>query len=347
GLAAPAGRLADPARDRALRRPGVARHDHYPHERAPSLLCPARPPGAKIRRRRRPSRLHLVGRDPYRQQARMAGLDPAAANVEAPPRPTASYGGRHRQSARRAGDVSRRHAVSHPRLERARHDRPGGFVRLHPHDQRRRRRPLQPCKGGLPGRRHPLKITAPAVRFGPGAFLSGNCASMFAAMNAYSPVAAPPLIDPFGRTIAYVRASVTDRCDYRCVYCMSEDMNFLPKRDVLTLEELDRLCSAFVALGARKLRITGGEPLVRRDIMRLFRSLSRHLASGALDELTLTTNGSQLERFASELVDCGVRRVNVSLDTLDAGKFRAITRWGDLGKVMAGVDRAQAAGLSV
>ncbi|MGA2792314.1 MAG: GTP 3',8-cyclase MoaA [Roseiarcus sp.] len=166
-------------------------------------------------------------------------------------------------------------------------------------------------------------------------------------MNAHAPVVAPSLVDPFGRTISYLRVSVTDRCDFRCVYCMSEDMNFLPKRDVLTLEELDRLCSAFVALGARKLRITGGEPLVRRDIMRLFRSLSRHLASGALDELTLTTNGSQLERFASELVDCGVRRVNVSLDTLDAVKFRAITRWGDLGKVMAGVDRAQAAGLSV
>jgi cyclic pyranopterin phosphate synthase len=128
---------------------------------------------------------------------------------------------------------------------------------------------------------------------------------------------------------------------------MSEDMNFLPKRDVLSLEELDRLCSAFVALGTRKLRITGGEPLVRRDIMRLFRSLSRHLTSGALDELTLTTNGSQLERFAGELVDCGVRRVNVSLDTLDTAKFRAITRWGDLGKVLAGVDRAQAAGLAV
>ena len=166
-------------------------------------------------------------------------------------------------------------------------------------------------------------------------------------MNAHAPVVNPSLVDPFGRTIAYLRVSVTDRCDFRCVYCMSEDMNFLPKRDVLTLEELDRLCSAFVALGVRKLRITGGEPLVRRDVMRLFRALSRHLAGGALDELTLTTNGSQLERFASELADCGVKRVNVSLDTLDAGKFRAITRWGDLGKVMAGIDRAQAAGLVV
>ena len=167
-------------------------------------------------------------------------------------------------------------------------------------------------------------------------------------MNAHAPVAAAaPLVDPFGRAITYLRVSVTDRCDFRCVYCMSEDMNFLPKRDVLTLEELDRLCSAFVAMGTRKLRITGGEPLVRRGIMRLFGSLSRHLASGALDELTLTTNGSQLERHARELADCGVRRVNVSLDTRDAAKFRTITRWGDLGKVMAGIDAAQAAGLSV
>ncbi|MDJ1159819.1 GTP 3',8-cyclase MoaA [Chelatococcus sp. SYSU_G07232] len=156
-----------------------------------------------------------------------------------------------------------------------------------------------------------------------------------------------PLIDPFGRTITYLRVSVTDRCDFRCVYCMAEDMHFLPKRDLLTLEELDRLCSVFVGRGVRKLRITGGEPLVRRDIMHLFRSLSRHLASGALDELTVTTNGSQLARYATELADCGVRRVNVSLDTLDAAKFRATTRWGDLGKVMAGIDAAQAAGLAV
>jgi GTP 3',8-cyclase len=167
-------------------------------------------------------------------------------------------------------------------------------------------------------------------------------------MNAVAPiVAAPALVDPFGRAVTYLRVSVTDRCDFRCVYCMSEDMNFLPKRDVLTLEELDRLCSAFVALGTRKLRITGGEPLVRRDIMRLFRSLSRHLDSGALDEITLTTNGSQLERYAADLAACGVKRVNVSLDTLDAGKFRAITRWGDLSKVMAGIDRARSAGLAV
>ena len=167
-------------------------------------------------------------------------------------------------------------------------------------------------------------------------------------MNAHAPIAAAPtLVDPFGRAISYLRVSVTDRCDFRCVYCMSEDMNFLPKRDVLTLEELDRLCSVFVAMGTRKLRITGGEPLVRRDILRLFGSLSRHLAKGALDELTLTTNGSQLARYARDLAACGVTRVNVSLDTLDPDKFRAITRWGDLGKVLAGIDAAQAAGLSV
>src|ERR1700685_1518462 len=167
-------------------------------------------------------------------------------------------------------------------------------------------------------------------------------------MNAVAPiVAAPALVDPFGRACTYLRVSVTDRCDFRCVYCMSEDMNFLPKRDVLALEELDRLCSAFVALGTRKLRITGGEPLVRRDIMRLFRSLSRHLLSCALDELTLTTNGSQLARYASELADCGVKRVNVSLDTLDPDKFRQVTRWGDLSVVLAGIDAASAAGLRI
>ena len=166
-------------------------------------------------------------------------------------------------------------------------------------------------------------------------------------MNAHAPVAAPALVDPFGRAITYVRVSVTDRCDFRCVYCMSEDMTFLPKPDVLTLEELDRLCTAFVRMGTRKLRVTGGEPLVRRGIMTLFRALSRHLDSGALDELTLTTNGSQLARFASELVDCGVRRINVSLDTLDPDKFRTVTRWGDFGKVMAGIDAAQAAGLKI
>jgi GTP 3',8-cyclase len=167
-------------------------------------------------------------------------------------------------------------------------------------------------------------------------------------VNDLSPIIAPErLIDPFGRAISYLRVSATDRCDFRCLYCMSEDMNFLPKRDILTLEELDRLCSAFVAMGTRKLRITGGEPLVRRDIMRLFRSLSRHLESGALHELTLTTNGSQLARFARELADCGVKRVNVSLDTLDADKFREITRWGDLNKVLGGIEAAAAAGLKV
>ena len=166
-------------------------------------------------------------------------------------------------------------------------------------------------------------------------------------MNALSPPAVSPLVDPFGRAITYVRVSVTDRCDFRCAYCMSEDMNFLPKRDLLSLEELDRLCTAFVRLGTRKLRITGGEPLVRRDIMKLFRSLSRHLGSGALDEITVTTNGSQLARFADELADCGVKRINVSLDTLDAAKFKTITRWGEFDRVMAGLDAADRAGLKV
>jgi GTP 3',8-cyclase len=159
--------------------------------------------------------------------------------------------------------------------------------------------------------------------------------------------AAPALIDPFGRRISYVRVSVTDRCDFRCVYCMSEDMKFLPKRELLSLEELDRLCSAFVARGTRKLRITGGEPLVRRNIMSLFHGLSRHLESGALDELTLTTNGSRLAGFARELKDAGVRRVNVSVDSRDSGKFRAITLRGDLAQVMNGIDAAQHAGLAV
>ncbi|MGE0660652.1 MAG: GTP 3',8-cyclase MoaA [Reyranellaceae bacterium] len=155
------------------------------------------------------------------------------------------------------------------------------------------------------------------------------------------------MIDPFGRHISYLRVSVTDRCDFRCVYCMAEDMTFLPKADVLSLEELDRLCSAFVRLGVRKLRLTGGEPLVRKNIMSLVRGLSRHLHDGALDELTVTTNGSQLARHAAELAACGVKRINVSIDTLDRNKFRAITRWGDLDKVMAGLDAAQAAGLAV
>ena len=155
------------------------------------------------------------------------------------------------------------------------------------------------------------------------------------------------MIDPFGRHISYLRVSVTDRCDFRCVYCMAEDMTFLPKSEVLTLEELDRLCSAFVQRGVRKLRLTGGEPLVRRNVMSLVRRLGRHLDSGALDELTLTTNGSQLGRYADELKAAGVRRVNVSLDTLDPAKFTAITRWGKLDTVMAGLDAARRAGLAV
>ncbi|MGR3371638.1 GTP 3',8-cyclase MoaA [Pseudooceanicola nanhaiensis] len=156
-----------------------------------------------------------------------------------------------------------------------------------------------------------------------------------------------PLIDPFARPITYLRVSVTDRCDFRCVYCMAENMTFLPKKDLLTLEELDRMCSAFVGLGVRKLRITGGEPLVRRDIMTFFEGMTRHLETGALEELTLTTNGSQLERFAEQLHAAGVRRVNVSLDTLDEEKFARVTRWGRLPQVLRGLDAAQRAGLRV
>lgn len=155
------------------------------------------------------------------------------------------------------------------------------------------------------------------------------------------------MIDPFGRTISYLRVSVTDRCDFRCTYCMAEDMTFLPKRDLLSLEELDRLCTVFVEKGVKKLRLTGGEPLMRKNIMHLIRQLSRHLKSGELEELTLTTNGSQLSRFAGELADAGVKRINVSIDTLDAEKFRAITRWGNLAKVIEGIDVAQAAGLKI
>ncbi|BDV32706.1 GTP 3',8-cyclase MoaA [Methylocystis iwaonis] len=170
-------------------------------------------------------------------------------------------------------------------------------------------------------------------------------------MNAHAhrpAIAAPaPLIDPFGRAVSYVRVSVTDRCDFRCVYCMAEHMTFLPRKDLLTLEELDRLCTAFIARGTKKLRITGGEPLVRHDLMKLFRALSRHLVSGKLEELTLTTNGSQLARFASQLVDCGVERINVSLDTLDPDRFRALTRTGDHARVLAGIDAALKAGLKV
>jgi len=157
----------------------------------------------------------------------------------------------------------------------------------------------------------------------------------------------PAMIDPFGRHVSYLRVSVTDRCDFRCVYCMSEHMTFLPKADLLSLEELDRLCSAFIEKGVRKLRITGGEPLVRKNILSLFGALGRHLKTGALEELTLTTNGSQLEKYAGDLARLGVRRINVSLDTLDAAKFRKITRWGDIAKVQAGIEAARAAGLKV
>jgi GTP 3',8-cyclase len=155
------------------------------------------------------------------------------------------------------------------------------------------------------------------------------------------------VIDPFGRAISYVRVSVTDRCDFRCVYCMAEEMTFLPKGELLTLEELDRLCTAFVGLGVRKLRLTGGEPLVRRNVMWLIEQLGRHLRSGELEELTLTTNGSQLERFAHDLVRCGVRRLNVSLDTLDRDRFAAITRWGRFDQVIAGIEAARTAGLQI
>jgi cyclic pyranopterin phosphate synthase len=155
------------------------------------------------------------------------------------------------------------------------------------------------------------------------------------------------VIDPFGRAISYVRVSVTDRCDFRCVYCMAEDMTFLPKADLLSLEELDRLCTAFVGLGVRKIRLTGGEPLVRRNMMWLVEQLGRHVRSGAMDELTLTTNGSQLERFAADLFRAGVRRVNVSVDSLQRERFEAITRWGKFDKVMAGIDAAKTAGLQV
>ncbi len=157
----------------------------------------------------------------------------------------------------------------------------------------------------------------------------------------------PKLIDPFARAITYLRVSVTDRCDFRCVYCMSENMTFLPKKELLTLEELDRMCSAFIGLGVEKLRITGGEPLVRKGIMTFFQSMTRHLDSGALKELTLTTNGSQLERFAPDLYAAGVRRVNVSLDTLDDDKFARVTRWGRLPQVLRGVEAARKAGLRV
>ena len=163
----------------------------------------------------------------------------------------------------------------------------------------------------------------------------------------HAPEPLAPLVDPFGRRIRYVRVSVTDRCDYRCVYCMPEHMTFLPKADLLTLEEIDRLCSAFIQRGVRKIRLTGGEPLVRRDVMSLFGWLARHLESGALDELTLTTNGSQLAKHAAPLAKIGIRRINVSLDSLDPEKFRTLTRWGRHADVLAGIDAAQDAGLKV
>ena len=165
--------------------------------------------------------------------------------------------------------------------------------------------------------------------------------------NATELIMTAKLKDPFAREITYLRLSVTDRCDFRCVYCMSENMNFLPKRDLLTLEELDRLCSSFIKLGIQKLRITGGEPLVRRDILSFFQAMSRHLKSGALQELTLTTNGSQLHRFAKDLYSAGVRRINISIDTLNENKFSQITRWGKLENVLRGIDAALEAGLKV
>jgi len=155
------------------------------------------------------------------------------------------------------------------------------------------------------------------------------------------------MLDPFGRKVTYLRVSVTDRCDLRCTYCMAEDMTFLPKADLLTLEELDRVCGAFIDLGVEKIRVTGGEPLVRKNVLHLFRSVGARLGAGGLKELTVTSNGTQLARFAGDLVDAGVRRINVSLDTLDPDTFRRVSRWGDLGKVMEGLNAARAAGLRV
>ena len=154
------------------------------------------------------------------------------------------------------------------------------------------------------------------------------------------------LIDPFQRKISYVRVSVTDRCDFRCTYCMSEDMDFLPKKDVLSLEELDRLCNTFIELGVKKLRITGGEPLVRKNIMHLFSNLGKKIGQG-LEELTLTTNGSQLDRYAKDLFNSGVRRINISLDSLDKYKFKQITRIGNFDKVIKGIMSAKEAGLNI
>src|SRR5688572_10902458 len=199
-----------------------------------------------------------------------------------------------------------------------------------------------------------MRASPPRREDGHGAGMSEHARSWTPSLGATSNAApdatvdaAPGLVDPFGRHVTYLRVSVTDRCDLRCTYCMSEHMTFLPRKDLLTLEELDRVCSAFVARGVRKLRITGGEPLVRKNILWLFEALSRHLGTGTLDELTLTTNGSQLTRFAADLKAAGVRRINISLDTLKPDRFRAITRWGDLKDVMAGIDAAERAGLAV
>ena len=177
--------------------------------------------------------------------------------------------------------------------------------------------------------------------------LIGRVGLFVTAFLAYLKEMNAPLIDPFARAITYLRVSVTDRCDFRCAYCMTEHMTFLPKADLLTLEELDRLCSAFVRLGVQKLRITGGEPLVRKDILTFFRAMSRHLDSGDLTELTVTTNGSQLRKYAGDLAAAGVKRINVSLDTLDAAKFAEITRWGRLAQVLDGIEAAKEAGLKV
>jgi cyclic pyranopterin phosphate synthase len=166
-------------------------------------------------------------------------------------------------------------------------------------------------------------------------------------LSSESPVTAKALIDPYGRSVDYLRVSVTDRCDFRCVYCMSEHMSFLPKPELLTLEELDRLCSAFIEKGVKRMRLTGGEPLMRRNVMSLIRALGRHLDTGALEELTLTTNGSQLTRYADELYAAGIRRINVSLDTRNDALFSRITRWGRLAQVMDGIDAAKRAGLKV
>lgn len=155
------------------------------------------------------------------------------------------------------------------------------------------------------------------------------------------------MIDPFGRPITYLRVSVTDRCNFRCSYCMAEEMTFLPREELLTLEELDRLCGVFIELGVRKLRITGGEPLVRRGVLTLFRALHRHLEAGRLEEVTVTTNGALLARYAGELAACGVRRINVSLDSLDSRRFRDLTRLGRLDEVLAGIAAAKRAGVHV